>query len=335
MGHKMTFWSNDQKRIEPYVTELEKRGIEVIYDHKSFHKFFKERQKIYQVCIATRPYFSKKYIDIIKKLSKQCKIIYVAADLHYLRMIRQAYVEKSKVSLMRSLELKKLELSIMKISDITVFHGENECAFALNENESLKLAVIPIPYVIDIESKSFKEREGLLFLGNYKHTPNVDSLEYFIKDIFPIIRKELPDLKLYVIGSNISDKLTLLCNININCVLLGYVKDLTPYLSSCKIMVSPLRYGAGIKGKIITSMLSSLPVVTTSIGAEGMFTAEDPELLIGDSPLDFAAHVIDLYQNQTRWNELSHKAKDFAQINYSPELVRASFGKVFDYVLDN
>ena len=142
-------------------------------------------------------------------------------------------------------------------------------------------------------------------------------------------------MKLYVVGSNVPDFLADLCSKTKNCILIGFVKDLTPYLGSCKIMVSPLRYGSGIKGKIILSMLSSLPVITTNIGAEGISANTNSELLIVDKLQDFANKTIDLYKNELEWNKLSSNAKKFAEINYSPELVRASFEKVFESILNH
>jgi len=335
MGYKITFWSNDQKRVEPYTTELQQRGVEVIYEHQSFKKFIQKRNNVYSICITTRPYFSKKYIDNIRHYSQQCKIIYIVADLHFVRIAREAFLEKSKIRMMMSLEIKKLEFWNMNNSDLTIFHSENECKFALTENKSLNAAVIPIPYFLDFAPKSFSERTDLLFLGNYKHSPNLDAIQYFVTDIFPLITKELPDLKLYVVGSNVPDFLADLCSKTKNCILIGFVKDLTPYLGSCKIMVSPLRYGSGIKGKIILSMLSSLPVITTNIGAEGISANTNSELLIVDKLQDFANKTIDLYKNELEWNKLSSNAKKFAEINYSPELVRASFEKVFESILNH
>ena len=152
----------------------------------------------------------------------------------------------------------------------------------------------------------------------------MDAVEYFISEVFPIIRNELPNAKLHVVGSNVPEKIKNLCANNKNCVLVGYVQDLSKYLLNCRIMVAPLRYGAGVKGKITQSMMYHLPVVTTSIGAEGI-SEKDDVLLISDDPKEFAKKAIDLYTNKVLWNKLANDAYEFANIHYSPESVRDVF----------
>ena len=326
MGHKITFWPENLNRAEPYTTELQQKGVEVIYGINSFEEFLKKRGHMYAVCIMARPHISIHFIDKVKEHISKCKIIYEASDLHYIRIFREADVTKSTKLIAEAEQSKKTELELMKKSHLSLFRGEKECAIAINEDKSLLTAAAPLALYYDGKWKSFDERQDITFIGGYNHPPNVDAVEYFISEIFPMVRNELPDVKFYVIGSNVPEKIRNLCANNKNCILVGFVPEISDYLINCRVMVAPLRYGAGVKGKITQSMMHHLPVVTTSIGAEGI-SEKDDVLLTSDNPKEFAKKVVELYKNKELWNKLANNAYEFANIHYSPESVRDVFAQ--------
>ncbi|MEO9307217.1 MAG: FkbM family methyltransferase [Nitrososphaera sp.] len=334
MGHKITFWPENLNRSEPYTTELQQKHVEVIYGHNNFEEFIKKRSHVYAICVMARPHISIHFIDKIKEHAPKCKIIYEASDLHFVRIFREAEISKSEKLIAEAESSKKTELELMNKSHLSLFRGEKECAMAIAENKSILTAAAPLALYYDGKWKSFDERKDLVFVGGYNHPPNVDAVEYFISDIFPIIQNKLPDIKFYVIGSNVPEKIKNLCSSNKNCILVGYVPDLSSYLLNCRVMVAPLRYGAGVKGKITQSMTYHLPVVTTSIGAEGISEKNDDVLLISDDPTDFANKVIKLYENKELWTRLADKAYEFADIHYSPESVRNVFSQIIQRLVN-
>jgi len=165
----------------------------------------------------------------------------------------------------------------------------------------------------------FNDRRTLLFVGGFEHPPNVDAVLFLIKDIFPSIRKRLLDVELLVVGSKMP---SVIRDIQLEGVrVLGYVKDIKPLLNSCRVFVAPLRYGAGLKGKIGMAMTAGLPVVTTSIGSEGI-QGSRRLMLVADRSETFADSVVRLYTNRELWLRLSKNAREYARQKYSPQAVK-------------
>jgi len=145
------------------------------------------------------------------------------------------------------------------------------------------------------------DKNNIIFVGSFGHPPNVDGLEWFLKEVFPALVEGLPDVKLTIIGSNCPEKIHKLESANIN--VLGYVDEqkLEESYKDAKVSIVPLRYGAGVKGKVIESMKFGVPVVTTSIGAEGLPGNADSYLSITDSAEGFIEQLISLLTDDQTW----------------------------------
>jgi glycosyltransferase involved in cell wall biosynthesis len=175
--------------------------------------------------------------------------------------------------------------------------------------------------------KSFNERKDIMFIGSFLHQPNEDAVLYFVKEVFPLIKKKIPDVKFFVVGSDPLDSILKLDSETIKVT--GYVKDVLPYFENCRVFVAPLRYGAGMKGKIGQSMAYGLPVVTTTIGAEGIGLKNDVNALIADEPEEFADSVIRLYTDEELWEGISMNAIEHIERNYSKEAIGRKISEVF------
>ncbi len=327
MKNKTTFWPDNQKYSIPYVPELQQKGIEVIYRKNDFSKFLEERKNVYDVAILSRPYISAKYIDTIKQKMPNCKIIYETIDLHYLRMRREAVLQ-NKDRTTESEMMKELEFSMMKKSDITILTSPAEAEFLHNEDKSLRFASLPNIHTEKKNISGFEERKNIIFLGGFQHTPNIDSAKYLVKEIWPLIKQNLPKTKLYIIGSNPTDEIKKLASNDV--IVTGYVKDLEPYYKEAKVMVVPLRYGAGVKGKITQSLSEGLPVVTTPIGAEGIDLIDSKNCMIAEKPEDFVTKTCQVYQDKDLWEKISSNGITLAK-EYSPEKARACLASIITY----
>ena len=180
--------------------------------------------------------------------------------------------------------------------------------------------------VSDVEYKA-SERNDLMFVGGFAHTPNVDAMTWFIDSIFPTILAKYPDIKLYVVGSNPPDEL--LKKASKNVIVTGYVTDeeLGEIYKKIRLSVVPLRYGAGVKGKIIEAIQNKIPVVTTSIGVEGI--KNDSNLItVADTEDDIAKAVIDMYMDYECLDKISSKSESFIKNNFSIEKARAIFERI-------
>jgi len=327
-NNKITFWPENQKFTSPFVRELQQKGIEVIYKTNDFEKFLDERKNVYDIVIMARPYISVKFIDSIKEKMPNCKIIYDTIDLHFLRMEREAAIE-NKGQNAEAKVMQKLELSMMKKSDLTILTSSVEAQVLHKEDESLKFAILPNIHTEISKVDGFDSRKNMLFLGGFQHSPNIDSAKYLVSDIWPLIRQKIPDVKLYIVGSSPTPDIKNLASEDVEVT--GFVKDLLPYYKECKVMLAPLRYGAGVKGKITQSLAMGLPIITTSFGAEGINLNDGDSCLIADSKEDFAKKSIQAYNDKTIWEKLSKNGLEISR-QYCPENARATLEEMISSI---
>jgi glycosyltransferase involved in cell wall biosynthesis len=259
-----------------------------------------------------RPDIFFKYYVFVKKFSK-AKLVFDMVDFHYLRLKREW--ERSKDPSIEKLMNKylKMELHNAEMADVVAPITEED------KNELLpllhgKTEMVVVGNIHQFKNensgfKNFNQRENLLFIGSFIHTPNLDAVKYLHDKILPILLKELPALKIEIIGSYAPQEILDMNSENFR--VLGFVEDISEYFNSAKLFVAPLAFGAGIKGKIGQSLEFGLPLVTTEIGAEGFNFSPNEELMLApfDSPKDFAEKIISLYTDETLWNQVSDNSK--------------------------
>lgn len=322
LGFEVTFISVvDSHVMDRYVLDLQKKGVQCIYDPYlgSIDAFIKANGKNYDLVFLVRAPFGGKYIDTVRKYSPGAKIVFNTIDLHFLREKREKEIAKKDGS--KSLHQEGVseadEIRIMKQSDRTIVVSEHEqelLNLLVPNNNSV---VIPLTSEIPGFQGSFDIRHDIVFIGGFLHKPNVDAVLYFVKEIWPLIANQLPKCRFLVVGSNVPDEIRELASETIEIV--GYVKDLTNIFSNCRLSVAPLRFGAGIKGKIITSMSYGVPCVGTSIAVEGMGLTDGENIVVRDIPIEFASAVVNLYNNRENWNRVSEHGLAFVKGKYSLE----------------
>ena len=151
----------------------------------------------------------------------------------------------------------------------------------------------------------FALRRDWLFIGGFQHRPNIDAVLFFVEEIYPLIRDRLPDTKFYIIGDKAPPEIVALASDRI--IVAGLQRNVRSFFDSVRLSVAPLRFGAGIKGKINQSMAFGVPVVATSIAVEGMNLVDHEHVLVADEPQDFARALIELYESEELWKRLSAK----------------------------
>ncbi len=173
------------------------------------------------------------------------------------------------------------------------------------ESEGITNAhVFPNIHVARSRSHGFEQTDGLIFIGGYSHVPNVDAAEWLVNAIMPLVWDDFPSLTVTLLGSNPSERVWRLAD-DRRVRVTGFIHDVEPYFQSARVFVAPLRYGAGLKGKIGQSLEFGLPVVTTSIGAEGFDFVDGHDALIADEPGAFADAVKRLYSDRMLWTRMS------------------------------
>jgi GT2 family glycosyltransferase/Flp pilus assembly protein TadD len=341
MGFHVTFIARNGSMEGRYKRFLEDMGIEVYaWDPKvmevagyrienckpiSYDLLFQERQ--FEYAMIDFWDVAEYYLPLVRKLSPKTQIIVDTVDIHFLRKIREAELKKSEELKQKALADKDREIAIYKRADRLWVVTEEDKKMIEGHVGKTPIDIIPnIHKRIDVRKK-FEETSDLLFVGNFNHPPNQDAIQYCCGKIFPLILKDLSNVKLYVVGNNPPEEVKALASDRI--IVRGYVEDLAPYLRKARISVNPLRYGAGMKGKIGEALSWGLPVVTSSIGAEGMDLTDGKDALIADTPEDFVAKVVRLYNDPELWGHLSINGKTKVEEQWSPEAMRKRLESVF------
>ncbi len=172
----------------------------------------------------------------------------------------------------------------------------------------------------------FTGRRDFVFIGGFEHPPNVDAMEWFCGEIMPRIVAEIPEARLHIIGSKMPDSVRALASEHV--ITHGYVEDVLPFFDSCLLSVAPLRYGAGVKGKINQSMSLGVPVVATAMGAEGMYLEHEENILLADEPEDFARQVVRLHRDRALWERLSRNSVENIEDHFSFAAARSNLEKL-------
>lgn len=317
--YNIIYWPYDRRRIEPYTGEMQKLGIEVVYGDMPFSGFVEQYGRYIDITIVSRPEIIADYLGSIIKFTNG-KIIYLAHDLHYLRMSRNAEVLRDEQMRTAALVTKEEELGNMARVDAALFFNKEEVS--LVKKEGLGINAVFIPWVQEInvdesELAGFGARRDMVYMGGFQHKPNEDAVIWLHDEVFPMLKKQVPDAKILIVGSNIPERIKQLDSEEFK--ILGYVEDLRSCFERIRVFISPLRFGAGIKGKITMAQSYGLPVVTTSVGAEGMGLEDGVTAMIADSAEGFAEKAAHIYHDKELWERVSHNAIQHIRVNYSPQ----------------
>ena len=279
------------------------------FKHKSIYDFLKNIPKVdfywFNGAESFDNYFSK-----IKKISPNSMSIYDMVDIHFLRIKRAIELNPTSTSLQK--EYKKfyeIETQLSRRADKIIAISEKEGLIISEFVDSSKIVIISnihYPKIKKEERKSFENSKDILFIGSF-HDPNIDAIDFLYKEIMPKVWDYLPAVKVNIIG-NVMEKLDVSMYPKFN--FLGFLEDVENYFKENKIMVAPLRYGAGVKGKIGQAFEFYLPVVTTEIGAEGMNLVNNQNALVLNNANDFADAIIKLNNDKKLWETLSQNSEE-------------------------
>ena len=330
LGHKVTFLPDNIADIPPYGNELRKRGIEVIHHPycKSVRHYLETHGAALDIVILSRCDFARKHIADVRHCAPQSRIIFDTVDLHYLRTSREAALTGDPELKIKAEEKKLQEYNLMDEADETwvVSRFEQE----LLQKDRLDKSIEIVPTIVDVPGSNmpFSFRQDFLFIGSFQHAPNVDAVIFFTNEIYPLINERLTGIKFYIIGDKAPPAVIALASENI--VVTGLQADVRPYFDSVKLSIAPLRFGAGVKGKINQSMGFGVPVVATPLAVEGMGLTDRREVMIGDRPETFAEALVELYRSESLWNELSERGIEHTRRHYSKEAARALLARLFN-----
>jgi glycosyltransferase involved in cell wall biosynthesis len=320
----VTFIPGNVRSDDVYTPDLLRIGVEVLSQPHvdSVEEYLKAHGKDYFLIWICRPELACGLIDIAATFAPSAKRVFDTVDLHFLRMGREAALKGDPAMRQRAESFRQQELATARKADFTIVVSNDEKERLLEHAGRLSIRVVPNIHDVQPLANRFQDRSGILFIGGFKHSPNVDAVEYFVSAIFPELRRTIPGVKFYVIGSHAPDVVrNLACD---DIIVTGYVRDVSDYFRDCRLSVAPLRFGAGVKGKVNMSMAFGLPAVVTSIAAEGMHLVHGRNALIADDAAAFIASIQQLYHSESLWTKLSaHGLKNIEKHFSSATVARA------------
>ena len=332
-GYNIKFIGDNFFPHQPYTDVLQQMGVEVLYGNwygQHWKEWLTENADSFDYAFLNRPHIAVNYIDLIREKTKAI-ILYYGHDLHFLRCRREYEVTGNSKLLKDAESWEEKEFALMRKSDITTYPSEIEIEEIHRIDPNIQAMAIPAYIYDDVDSTIYNlsERKDLFFIGGYTHGPNVDAVKWFVGEILPIVQKEIPDIRIHIAGSNMPQDLIDLASNSV--IIDGMLSDeqLEKFYHTIRLNIVPLRYGAGIKGKIVESMRYGLPVVTTPCGAEGIIGAESV-LAIGNSAAEIAKKIIAVYNDEKELKRMSDAGKQYVKTHYSENEAVNVMKKVFD-----
>jgi GT2 family glycosyltransferase/ubiquinone/menaquinone biosynthesis C-methylase UbiE/glycosyltransferase involved in cell wall biosynthesis len=313
MDYQVTFIPEDNFLYMPeYTQALQRVGVEVLYSpySRSVVQHLSETGSRYDLALLFRPMVVERHITSIRKYCPNAKVLFHTVDLHFLRMSREAALYADSAKQKAADVMQQRELSAVRAADASIVHSTAELEILRPLLPEANLYVFPLIMDVQGSAQGFAERKDIVFVGGYQHTPNVDAVQFFAQEVMPLLRTRLPGVSFYVVGSKPPAEINALAAEDV--VITGFVEELTPLLNQMRISVAPLRYGAGIKGKIGTAMAAGLPVVATTLAAEGMSLTEGENILLADEPQVLADTIARLYRDEELWQRISANGVEFS-----------------------
>jgi GT2 family glycosyltransferase/glycosyltransferase involved in cell wall biosynthesis len=325
LGYRITFVPANMNPIPSRMEALQQEEVFTACGPgiASIEQFLANFGHYYQLVIVSRVNTASVCMDAVRRHCPDAFVIFDTVDLHFLREQRQAELQNSFSLRLNASETKRKEVGFINMADLTLVVSPVEAELLKLEAPHAEVVIVSNIHPLHGDVRPFQSRRDMLFIGGFRHTPNVDAVKWLVNEIFPELRVRLPDAQLLIIGSDCPPDLQQVLAGN-DVKVLGYVPDVEPYFQRCRLSVVPLRYGAGVKGKVNMSMSYGVPVVSTAIGVEGMFLRDGVDVMVADTPKAFVEAVCQVYENQALWEKLSQGGQENVRRHFSFEVAEAT-----------
>ena len=351
-GHEVTYLARNGANRERYLPALKDLGIRV-YAHDAERVGYlgldapadwKLEEVLARGCfdlaILYHWYWTgisvpEHYLDAIRRLSPPTRIAVLTDDRHGHREMRLAEISGRWSDWERAQNFKERELEVYRAADLVLTVSEEDRQGLLAEAPELLTDVLPndaeslAGEAADSASPGFAERDGFLFLGNFDNPANRDAIDWFLEQVWPRLRKQLPQAHLFLVGNRLPVDFAARVP---GVVALGYVEDLAELFRRHRVFVSPVRYGTGTKTKNLNALAHGLPVVTTPIGAEGLNLHHETDALIAETPAAFAEAALRLFSDEQLWQKLSIQGPEHIRQEFSHQRLCQSVARITERV---
>jgi len=314
------------EEMSTYFESLSNKGINVLpFAADTFKNAISNNN--YSGAYFNLYWMAENLMPLFKKKQPSAYTIVDSVDVHFAREISQAKLGEIEMS--QALKTKQEELSVYNNADVVVAVSQDDYDL-LTDKEHVENVLI-IPNIIPVYERIPGEREPIIiFIGSYTWPPNIDSVKWFSSRVWPTIRQARPDARFLIIGSDPTEEVLALGEIE-GVEVIGFVPETKPYLEMAAVSVAPLRYGGGMKGKVNEAMAYGLPVVATTIGAQGFNATNGKEMMIADDAEEFARCVINLIKDDNLQQQIGLAGLKLNAAISSPESVKNNIEELFAF----
>ena len=322
-GAHVVFIPANRAHDGAYTQALQQLGVETWYAPyaKRPPAWLREHGGRFDSVLVSRHYVMREWLPLLRRHAPQARVVFDSVDLHYLRERRGAELANDRALLRGAQRTRELELDIIARSDATLVVSEVELQLLAQDAPQAQVEILSNLHHVHGAGRPFDERRDIVFVGGFRHPPNVDAVLWFVDEVWPRIHARRPDLSFHCIGGDTTAQIEALST-RPGVVVHGHVPDLDPYMDGARLAVAPLRYGAGVKGKVNLSMAHGQPVVATACAVEGMHLRDGDDVLVADDPEAFAEAVLRAYEDAALWQRLADNGLRNVQAHFSLDAAR-------------
>jgi len=322
-GAHVVFHPADGNHAGDATRRVQQLGVEAWYAPFATTpaQWMRQHGGTFDTIMVCRHYVMHEWLALVRQFAPQARLVFDTVDLHYLRERRGAELADDAALRRASDRTRALELDMIARSDATLVVSEVERTLLAQDAPGARVEIVSNLHQLRGHGLPLAHRHDLVFVGGFRHPPNVDAVQWFVTDVFPLVRARLPEVRLNCIGGDVPAEIAALAS-NPGVLVHGHVPDIDPYMDGARIAIAPLRYGAGVKGKVNLSMAHGQPVVATASAVEGMHLRDGEDVLVGNDPQAFADAVVRLYTDAALWERLSRNGIANVERHFSLDAAR-------------
>ncbi len=306
--------------IDSYQKDLEASGVHIMIGNRLDLRRFLRTTTQLDIVFFEHYGSVRDLTNYVRFWQPRARIIVDTIDVEFNRLLIRASITQKLDDLQHAKQTRATELGVYSRADIIIAISETERALLLRENARLRVELIPLIYSLRASPKERSPtRYSILFVAHFDHDANVDGIVHFCSQVLPLVRRELPDVRLRIIGHSPPEEVRRLAGPGVE--VLGYVPDIATAYESSDVAIAPMRYGGGLKGKIAEAMSYGLPVITNSVCLVGFDLSPNKDVLVGDSPEEFARAVVKVLLDQSLYRNVSANALGYIATHFADEVV--------------
>lgn len=333
LGQRVVFCPANGAELQPYTTALEGSGVTVLANWEQRTEFLRTAGPSLGLVLLSRPSVAWQLLEQIRDWAPNALVAYDTVDLHYVRLSKEADLaarmgepDRAETLRRRAQASRELELALVRSCEVTLAVSTVERDVLAGLVPSADVEVLSNVHDEVAAVTSPAGRADVLFVGGFNHLPNQDAAYWLCNEIMPLVRSRCPDAVLHLVGSNIPDDLRALASDGV--VVHGWVADLAARYESARVSVAPLRFGAGVKGKVGESLAHGVPVVGTPIAFEGMDLRPDEHVLLGETAQELADQIAAVLTKDDLWHQLATAGQRALIAQFGPDVARAELASL-------